>query len=108
MPDKIPLIGVLLSLAAFAAAPAYAGEHLRVAQFLAGLVGFVALAVHVLNLDEVERLLVWKAGAVGFAGSLVGAWAAATIGLPAVWHLAWALMMGLWLVAYAALRWWPR
>lgn len=108
MHRHIALIGVVLSLAAFAAAPTYAGTHLETAQFVSGLIGFVALGVHVLTLDEVERLLVWKAGAIGFAGCLLGAWAAATIGLPALWHLAWALMMALWLLAYAALRWWPR
>lgn len=108
MLHKLPLLGVILALAAFAAAPVYAGEHLTIAQFVSGLLGFISVGAHVLTLDEVERLLAWKAGAIGFGASLVGAWAAATVGLPAWWHLAWALMMALWLVAYAALRWWPR
>lgn len=100
----LPTIGVVGAVGAFGAAPSFAGEHLSTVQFLAGLVGLIAVAAHVLAADEVERLLAWKAAAMSFAVCLVAAWAAATIGLPALWRYAWAVMMALWMLAYLALR----
>lgn len=102
--NVFPLIGVLVAVSAFGAAPGIAGEHQSTLQFVAGLVGLVAVAVHMLAADEVERLLAARAASISFGVCLVAAWAAATIGLPAAWDYAWALMMALWMSAYSALR----
>ncbi len=99
-----PTLGVLGAVGVFGAAPSFAGEYLPTVQFLAGLVGLIAVAAHVLAADEVERLVVWQAAAISFALCLVIAWAAATIGLPALWGYAWAVMMALWMLAYLTLR----
>jgi len=98
-------LGVLAAVGLFAMSP-----HLPASEWVrlgAALVGLVVIAAHALRGDEVERRLAIDAGAAAFALSLGGAFAAALFATPSqdlVVRYGWAVMMALWLAAWALLR----
>ena len=99
-------LALVLAVAAFAAAPTVAGDYTALVQFLAGTFGFAVVINHIVRSDEVERLLAWKSAAIAFAISTVAAWAAVSINASFIHpDYAWAVMMGLWMIANVGLRW---
>jgi len=90
----------------FAFARALAPGHANIVQTVAATAAFAAVALHAFTADEVARGLMLRAGATAFFICLALAVAAAVLHPDASWvaYYAWAVMMGVWLVSWFALR----